>query len=199
MPALDREPLPDAISARAPALVRLRPGRCRVLWRCGGAAMMMHPLLPKLRELDLSGMVLTLDVRAAQATESHLTPRSSWPSCSTMSWSGAANSAWRGALPNRAVMSRRPWPPSTLPPHPVSIAASDPGSGHLRFRGAPREYPAVWADRCRQEPSGQRPGLRSLKRDYRVLSRSLHRLLADLHAARATGAYNRLWAKGGDL
>lgn len=36
--------------------------------------MMTHPLLPKLRQLDLSGMALTLDVRAAQATESHLTP-----------------------------------------------------------------------------------------------------------------------------
>ncbi len=35
---------------------------------------MTHPLLPKLRQLRLSGMVNTLDVRAAQATERHLSP-----------------------------------------------------------------------------------------------------------------------------
>ena len=36
--------------------------------------MMTHPLLPKLRQLKLSAMVQTLDVRAAQAQERGLTP-----------------------------------------------------------------------------------------------------------------------------
>jgi DNA replication protein DnaC len=36
--------------------------------------MMMHPLLPKLRALRLSGMLETLDTRAAQASERNLTP-----------------------------------------------------------------------------------------------------------------------------
>ena len=36
--------------------------------------MLTHPLLPKLRQLKLSGMVHTLDVRAAQAVEGHLSP-----------------------------------------------------------------------------------------------------------------------------
>lgn len=35
----------------------------------------------------------------------------------------------------------------------------------------------------------------ALKRDYRVLSRPLQRLLADLHAARGNGGYNRLWTR----
>ena len=35
----------------------------------------------------------------------------------------------------------------------------------------------------------------ALKRDHRVLARPTHRLLADLHAARANGSYHRLWAK----
>lgn len=35
----------------------------------------------------------------------------------------------------------------------------------------------------------------ALKRVYRVLSRSLHRLLLDLHAARGNGAYNRVWTR----
>lgn len=36
--------------------------------------MMTHPLLPKLKALRLSGMLNTLDTRAAQATERNLTP-----------------------------------------------------------------------------------------------------------------------------
>jgi DNA replication protein DnaC len=36
--------------------------------------MMIHPLLPKLRQLKLSAMAQTLDVRAAQAQERGLTP-----------------------------------------------------------------------------------------------------------------------------
>ena len=35
----------------------------------------------------------------------------------------------------------------------------------------------------------------ALKRDYRVLSRATHRLLADLHAARANGTHTRLLAR----
>jgi DNA replication protein DnaC len=37
--------------------------------------------------------------------------------------------------------------------------------------------------------------LEALKREYRVLARPTHRLLADLHAARASGTYPRLLAK----
>jgi len=37
--------------------------------------------------------------------------------------------------------------------------------------------------------------LEALKREYRVLSRPTHRLLADLNAARATGMYPRLLAR----
>jgi DNA replication protein DnaC len=36
--------------------------------------MMTHPLLPKLRQLRLSGMLQTLDIREAQALERQLSP-----------------------------------------------------------------------------------------------------------------------------
>src|SRR3970282_249334 len=35
---------------------------------------MIHPLLPKLKQLKLSGMLNTLEVRAAQAVEGHFSP-----------------------------------------------------------------------------------------------------------------------------
>jgi hypothetical protein len=36
--------------------------------------MMSHPLLPKLRQLRLSGILNTLDVRVSQAVDQHLAP-----------------------------------------------------------------------------------------------------------------------------
>ena len=36
--------------------------------------MLSHPLLPKLRQLKLGGMALTLDSRASQASERQLSP-----------------------------------------------------------------------------------------------------------------------------
>lgn len=37
--------------------------------------------------------------------------------------------------------------------------------------------------------------IEALKRDFRVLARPTHRLLADLHAARANGTHSRLFAR----
>jgi DNA replication protein DnaC len=37
--------------------------------------------------------------------------------------------------------------------------------------------------------------IEALKREFRVLSRPTHRLLADLHAARANGTHNRMFTK----
>jgi len=157
--------------------------------------MMLHPLLPKLRELDLSGIVLTLDVRAAQATESHLTPteflalllddelerRSQQRLARRFAESGcdeqktlaafdftAAPGVNRSLLQDLATCAFVARHDNILLCGPTGV-----GKSHLANALA-----------CE-----------ALKRDYRVLSRSLHRLLADLHAARANGAYNRLWTR----
>jgi len=59
--------------------------------------MMTHPLLPKLRQLRLSGMLETLDLRAAQAIERQLAPVE-----------------FLALLPNPAVTVKRTWLISTL-------------------------------------------------------------------------------------
>lgn len=56
--------------------------------------MLTHPLLPKLRQLKLGGMVLTLDTRALRPPNANSAPWSSWPCSSTTNWNGAASSAW---------------------------------------------------------------------------------------------------------
>lgn len=156
---------------------------------------MLHPLLPKLRELDLSGMVLTLDVRAAQATDSHLTPteflalllddelerRSQQRLARRFAESGCDEQKTLAAFDfaaapgvNRSLMQDLATC-AFVARHDNILLCGPTGVGKSHLANA--------------------LACEALKRDYRALSRPLHRLLADLHAARANGAYNRLWTR----
>lgn len=156
---------------------------------------MLHPLLPKLRELDLSGMVLTLDVRATQATESHLTPteflalllddelerRSQQRLARRFAESGCDEQKTLAAFDfaaapgvNRSLIQDLATC-AFVARHDNILLCGPTGVGKSHLANA--------------------LACEALKRDYRVLSRSLHRLLADLHTARANGAYNRLWTR----
>ena len=156
---------------------------------------MLHPLLPKLRELDLSGIVLTLDVRAAQATESHLTPteflalllddelerRSQQRLARRFAESGCDDQKTLAAFDfaaapgvNRSLIQDLATC-AFVARHDNILLCGPTGVGKSHLANA--------------------LACEALKRDYRVLSRSLHRLLADLHAARANGAYHHLWGR----
>jgi DNA replication protein DnaC len=163
--------------------------------------MLAHPLLPKLRALRLSGMVHTLDLRAAQATEQGLSPteflalllddeldrRSQKRMALRLSQSGcdaqktlalfdfaAAPGVNRTLIQELATCGFVARHENVLLCGPTGV-----GKSHLANAIA---YEA-------------------LKRDLRVFSRPLHRLLADLHAARASGGVHRLLSRvlGADL
>lgn len=157
--------------------------------------MITHPLLPKLRQLKLSGMVLTLDVRATQASEQHLAPteflalllddelerRSQQRLTSRLAQSGCDGQKTLAhfdfsAVPgvNRTLVQELAT--STFVTRHENVLICGPtgvGKSHLANALA---YEA-------------------LKRDCRVLSRPTHRLLTDLQAARANGSHPRLLAK----
>jgi len=157
--------------------------------------MISHPLLPKLRQLRLSTMALTLEVRAAQAAERQLTPIEFL------------------ALLLDDELERRSQ--TRLARHfTQSGCDSQKTLAHFNFAAAPGinrtlvQDLATCAFLTRHEnilicgPTGvgkshlaNAIACEALKRDRRVLSRSTQRLLVDLHAARASGSQPRLIAR----
>lgn len=154
--------------------------------------MSAHPLLPKLRQLKLSGMLQTLDLRAVQAVERQLTPieflalllddelerRSQQHIVRSLALSGcdslktlttfdflAAPGVNRTLIQELATCA-------FIPRHENILLCGPTGVGKSHIANA--------------------IAVEALKREYRVLSKPTHRLLNDLHAARATGAYARL-------
>ena len=156
---------------------------------------MTHPLLPKLRQLRLSGMVHTLDVRTTQAIERQLGPteflalllddelerRSQTRLARRLAQSGcdsyktladfdfaAAPGVNRTLIQDLATCTFVSRHENVLFCGPTGVGKSHLANGL---------------------------GIEALKRDLRVLSRSIHHLLKSLHAARASATQPRLLAK----
>jgi len=157
--------------------------------------MSTHPLLPKLRQLKLSGMLQTLDLRAAQATERQLSPleflalllddelerRSQQHLVYSLALSGcdslkslvqfdflAAPGINRTLIQDLASCA-------FIPRHENILLCGPTGVGKSHLANA--------------------IAIEALKRDFRVVSKPTHHLLNDLHAARANGSHPRLLAR----
>jgi DNA replication protein DnaC len=157
--------------------------------------MTTHPLLPKLRLLKLSGMLLTLDLRAAQAAErqlssteflalllddelerrgqQHLVHSLAMSGCDSLKTLStfdflAAPGINRVLIQDLATCA-------FIPRHENILLCGPTGVGKSHLANA--------------------LAIEALKRNHRVLSRPTHRLLNDLHAARATGTHARLMTR----
>jgi len=157
--------------------------------------MMTHPLLPKLRALRLSGMLQTLETRAAQAAERNLTP-----------------SEFFAVLLDDELERRDQTRLGRL----VTEAGIDPAKtlAQFDFTAAPqlnRTLVLALAD-CSFLARGENLLLcgptgtgkshlggalawEAIKRNHTAQVRSAHRLLADLGAARANGTFTRRFAR----
>jgi DNA replication protein DnaC len=157
--------------------------------------MMSHPLLPKLRQLKLGGMVQTLDVRASQAIERQLTPteflalllddelerRSQQRLARHLAQSGCDAHKTLAHFDFAAT-------PGVNRSYIMDLAA-------CTFIGRHENLLLCGPTGVGKSHLANGLAIEAMKRDLRVLARPVQRLLADLHAARANGSYPRLLAR----
>lgn len=153
-----------------------------------------HPMLPKLKQLKLSGMLNTLDLRAEQASQEQLSPLEFF------------------ALLLDDELERRD---QNRMVYRLGMSGCNPTKtlSHFDFSAAPGVNRTFITDLAtcafiqRHEnllfcgPTGvgkshlaNALGIEALKRNFRVISKSTYRLLSDLNASRANGSYNRFIA-----
>jgi DNA replication protein DnaC len=157
--------------------------------------MSAHPLFPKLRQLKLSGMLQTLDLRAAQSIERQLSPveflalllddelerRNQQRLLNSLALSGCdslktlAQFDFLAAPGVNRILIQDLATCAFIPRHENILLCGPTGVGKSHLANA--------------------IAIEALKRDYRVLSKPTHRLLNELHTARASGAHARLFAR----
>ncbi len=157
--------------------------------------MMTHPLLPKLRQLRLSGMLETLDLRATQAVERQLAPVEFLALLLDDELERRNQSRLARHLAQSGCDSQK-----TLPHFDFAAA---PGVNRILIQDLSTcTYITRHENILLCGPTGVGKshlanglGIEALKRECRVFSYSVHHLLKNLHATQASGGHTRLWNK----
>jgi DNA replication protein DnaC len=157
--------------------------------------MLTHPLLPKLRQLKLAGMLDTLEARAAAATENQLSPVEFL----------ALLIDDEIDRRERTRQQRRQKEAGFETPRLLSqfdFAAVPTLSKSLVLEMASCQFIAARENWLVHGPSGvgkthlsSAIGHEAIRRGYKVLSACTHRLLSDLYASRADGTHARRMLK----
>jgi len=157
--------------------------------------MLTHPLLPKLRALKLSGMLLTLETRTAQAVQGNLAPGEFL----AILLDDELERRSQQRLHNRLAEAKLD-PSKTLAHFDFSAAPQINRNLILELAAGRFISRAENVLICGPTGAGKSHlanaiAYEALKRDQTVLLRPAQRLLADLQAARADGSFSRRFAR----
>ena len=153
-----------------------------------------HPLSPKLKQLKLSGMLNTLELRAEQASQEQLSPLEFF----ALLLDDELERREQNRMAYRLGTSGCN-PSKTLSHFDFSVAVGVNRSFITDLAGCSfiqRHENVLF---CGPTGVGKTHlanalGIEALKRNFRVISKTTYRLLADLNASRANGSYNRIIA-----
>ncbi len=161
--------------------------------------MLTHPLLPKLRELRLSGMLYSLEARAALAQEQQLSPVEFLALLIDDEIERRHQRRFLLRQRDAGFESLKTLADFDFAAVPTLDKALVLEMGTCAFITAKENWLLCGPTGVGKSHLATAIGYEAIKRDLRVLSSSTHRLLARLLASRADGSYPRLFAKLGTV
>lgn len=157
--------------------------------------MLTHPLLPKLRALKLSGMVLTLDTRASQATMGNLTPTEFLALLLDDELERREGSRLKRSLAQSGIEQTKTLAQFDFLAVPQLNRSLVLELGNCTFVSRADNILICGPTGTGKSHLANALGFEALKRGHSVLQRPVHRLLAELNATRADGTFTRRFAR----
>lgn len=157
--------------------------------------MLNHPLLPKLRQLKLSGMLLTLDTRALQAAEAQLGPTEFLALLLDDELERRNQTKFSRALAESGIETGKTLSQFDFSAVPQLNRTLLLELGTAGFVARAENIVLAGPTGTGKSHVAHALGYEALKRGHSVYVRPAQRLLADLHASRADGSFARRLAK----
>ena len=157
--------------------------------------MLNHPLLPKLRALRLSGMLLTLENRAAQASEAQLSPTEFLALLLDDELERRSQTRFGRALAESGIEEGKTLAQFDFAAVPQLNRTLIHELATAAFVGRAENLLVCGPTGTGKSHLAHALAFEALKQGHSVLVRPAHRLLGDLHAARADGSYGRRFGR----